>query len=85
MALGNRGMTVENDSAFLLGTVFFRTALSCSGGYHLKKGGMPLHNANEINCKRGATTENQGADVKYRAKDCMLMIVCVCVCVCYLT
>ena len=38
---------------FLLGPVFFRTALSCPGGYHLERGGMPLHNAVGINCKRG--------------------------------
>ena len=56
---------------FLLGPVFFRTALPCSGGYHLERGGMPLHDAVEINCKKGAT-EYQGADVKY-----MLMIICV--------
>ena len=42
-----------------------RTALPCSGGYHLERGGMPLHDAVRINCKEGATTENQGADVKY--------------------
>ena len=28
---------------FLLGPVFFWTALPCSGGYHLERGGMPLH------------------------------------------
>ena len=50
---------------FLLGTVFFRTALSYSGGYHLERGGMPLHDAVEINCKKGVTTENQGSGVKY--------------------
>ena len=49
----------------LLGTVFFRTALPYSGGYHLEMGGMPLHDAVGKNCKNGATTENQGADVKY--------------------
>ena len=27
---------------FLLGTVFFRIALPCSGGYHLERGGMRL-------------------------------------------
>ena len=37
----------------------------CSGGYHPEKGGMPLHDGVEINCKKGATTENQGAGVKY--------------------
>ena len=50
---------------FLLDSVFFRTALPCSGGYHLKRGGMPLHDAVGINCKRSATTEHQGAGVKY--------------------
>ena len=28
------------------------------GGYHMEKGGMPLHDAVGINCKKGATTEN---------------------------
>ena len=28
-------------------------------------GGMPLHDAVGINCKKGATTENQGSGVKY--------------------
>ena len=46
----------------LLGPVFFRTALPCSGGYHLERGRMPLHQA--IAC--------QGAGVKYmQAKGCM--------------
>ena len=49
----------------LLGTVFFRTALPCSGGYHMEGGGMPLHDAVGINCKKGATTENQDSAVKY--------------------
>ena len=51
--------------SFLLGTVFFRTALPCSGGYHLERGGVPLHDAVGINCKKGATTGNQGSGVKY--------------------
>ena len=54
---------------FLLGPVFFRTALPCSGGYHMERGGMPLHDAvnckKGINCKKGATAENQGSAVKY--------------------
>ena len=62
----------------LLDTVFFLTALPCSGGYYLQRGGMPLHDAIGINCKKGATTENQDADVKYMAEGLMLMIVCVC-------
>ena len=50
---------------FLLGPVFFRTSLPCSGGYHLERGGMPLHDAVGINCKKGATTEYQIVDIKY--------------------
>ena len=34
---------------FLLGRVFFWTALPCSGGYHLERGGMPFHDAVGIN------------------------------------
>ena len=49
----------------LLGPVFFRTTLPCSGGYPMEKGWMPLHDAVGINCKEGATTENQGSGVKY--------------------
>ena len=64
---------------FLLGPVFFRTALPCSAGYHLETGGMPLHDAVGTNCKKGATTENQCADVKYMGKgvyvnDCVCVI-----------
>ena len=50
---------------FYLGPVFFRAALPCSGGYHLARGGMPLHDEVDINYKKGANTENQGVDVKY--------------------
>ena len=49
---------------FLLGPVFFRSALPCSDGYHLERGGVPLHDAVGINCKKGTTTENQIAVVK---------------------
>ena len=35
--------------SFLLGPVFFRTALPCSGGYHMERGGMPLHDAVGMN------------------------------------
>ena len=49
---------------FLLGPLFIRIALTCSGGYHMERGGMPLHDAVGINCKKGATTENQGPGVK---------------------
>ena len=50
---------------FFLGTVLFRTAFRCAGGYHMERGGMPLHDAVGINCKKGATTEDQGSGVKY--------------------
>ena len=36
-----------------------------SGGYHMERGGMPLHDVVGINCKKGSTTENQGSAVKY--------------------
>ena len=49
----------------LLGPVLFRTAVSCSGGYHLERGGIPLHDAVGISCKNGATTEYQRVDVEY--------------------
>ena len=50
---------------FLLGPVIFRTSLPCSGGYHMQRGGKPLHDVVGINCKNGAATENQGSAVKY--------------------
>ena len=62
----------------LLGPVFFRTALPCSGGYHMERGGMPLHDEIGINCKKGATTENQGSGVKYMGSG-MYLDDCVCV------
>ena len=31
--------------------LFFRTALPCSGGYLMERGGMPLHDSVGINCK----------------------------------
>ena len=49
----------------LLDTVFFRTAPPCSGGSHMERGGMPLHDAVGIHCKKGATTEDQDTAVKY--------------------
>ena len=63
----------------LLGPVFFLTALPCSGGYHMERGGMPLHDAVGINCKKGATTEYHDADIKYMGEgvyvdDCVCVI-----------
>ena len=34
-------------------------------GYHMEGRRIPLHDAVGINCKKGATTENQGSGVKY--------------------
>ena len=53
----------------MLDLVFFRTALPCSGGYHLERDGMPLHDAVGVYCKKGATAENLGAGVKYIIMD----------------
>ena len=36
-----------------------------SGGYHMERVGMPLHDAVGINCEKSATTENQDSAVKY--------------------
>ena len=62
----------EFHATILLGTVFFRTSLSCSGGYLMKRGGMPLHDAVGINCKKVATTENQGSGVYLDDYVCVL-------------
>ena len=50
---------------FLLDPVFFRTVLPCSGGYHLERGGIKLHDAVGVNCKKIAAIENRGPGVKY--------------------
>ena len=60
----------------LLDTVFFRTALPCSGGYHMERGGMPLHDVVGINCEKGATSEIKTQLSSIWAKECMLMTVC---------
>ena len=39
--------------------IFVWTALPCSGGYHMERGEMQLHDAVGINCEKVATTENQ--------------------------
>ena len=44
--------------------MFFRIALSCSGGYHLERAGIPLHDGVGINCEKGAATAYQGVDFK---------------------
>ena len=65
---------------FLLGPVFFRTALPCSGGYHLERGGLPLHDASETvheTVKRAQLLKIKAQVSSIWAKGCMLMIVCV--------
>ena len=38
----------------------FRSPSLALVDYHLERGGMPLHDAVGVNCKRGATTKNHG-------------------------
>ena len=64
---------------FLLGPVFFGTALPCSGGYNLEMGEMPLHDAVGVNYKNGTTTENQGEGVKCILQGVYVGWLCVCV------
>ena len=44
----------------------------------MERGGMPLHDVVGINCKKSATTENQGSSVKYMSYGVYLDD-CVCV------
>ena len=62
---------------FLLGTVFYRTALPCSGGYHMERGGMQLHDAVGTNCKNGAMLKIKAQVSSIWAKGCILTTVCV--------
>ena len=48
---------------------------------HMERGGMPLHDAVGLNCKKDATTENHGSGVKYMEYG-VYNDNCVCVCVC---
>ena len=61
---------------FLLGPVFFRAALPCSGGYHMERGGMPLHDVVGINCKKGALLKSKAQLSSIWAKGCILMTAC---------
>ena len=60
----------------LLGPVFFQTALPCSGGYHMERGGMPLRDAVGINCKRVQLLKLKAQLSSVLAKGCILMTVC---------
>ena len=57
---------------FLLGTVFFRTALPCSGGYHMERGGMPLHDAVGVTLKRAQLLKIKAQVSSIWAKGCYL-------------
>ena len=60
---------------FLLGTVFFQTALPCSDGYHMERGVMPLHDDVGINCKKGELLKIKAQVSSISAKGCILMTV----------
>ena len=62
---------------FLLGTVFFQTALPCSGVYYLESGGMPLHDAVRINVKRAQLLNIKAQMSRIWDKGSMLIIVLV--------
>ena len=62
---------------FMFGPVLFRTALPCSGGYHLERGGMPLHDVIGLNCKKGTILKIKVQMLSIWAKGFMSMIVCV--------
>ena len=61
-----------------LGTVFFRTALPCSGGYHLERGWMALHDAVGINCKKGTNWKSRLRSQVYGLRG-VSWLLCVCV------
>ena len=78
VALGNRGMTVEAARQWVKDLKEISLSYSC--GYHLEKGEIPLHAAVGINSKKGATTENEGSDIKYMGRG-VYVDDCLCVCV----
>ena len=63
--------------SILLDPVFFRTSLPCSSGYHMEIGGMQLHDAVGINCKRAQLLKIKAQVSSIWAKGCISMTVCV--------
>ena len=63
----------------LLDNVFFRTALPCSGGSHMERRGMPLHDAVGINCKRAQLLNIKTQLSSIWAKEGVYLDDCVCV------
>ena len=59
----------------LLGPVFIRTAHPYSGGYHMERGGMSLHDAVGINCKKAQLLKIKAQLSSIWAKGCILMTV----------
>ena len=57
----------------LFDTLFFRTALPCSGSYHMERGGMPLYDAVGVNCKRVQLLKINSQLSSIWAKGCILM------------
>ena len=57
---------------FLLGPVFFRTALPCSIGYHMEREEMPLHDVVGINCKNAQLPKIKAQLSSIWAKGCIL-------------
>ena len=62
--------------SFLLGPVFFRTALPCSGGYHLEGGWDAITGCDWDYYYNKATTIIKAQMSSIMAKGCLLMIVC---------
>ena len=57
-------VTESLNGPFLLGPVFLRSTLVCSGGYRMVWGGMPLHDAIEIKCKTGQLLKIKANKIK---------------------
>ena len=49
----------------------------CSGGYHMERGGMPLHDAPWDTVKRAQLLKIKAQVLSIWAKGCILMTVCV--------
>ena len=61
-------LLIEFYAAIFSCTMFFRSSLPCSGGYHLEGVRMPYYDAVGINFKKGSTTEKKCAGVKHLGK-----------------
>ena len=57
---------------FLFGPMFFRTALPCSGGYHMERVRMPLHDAVGVTVKSAQLLKPKEQVSSMWANGCML-------------